>query len=104
MKRLSNLFYLEAVWNYFEAAFFIRNLYQNSVLVLRDEYKTERTYVREYLCDSGSDKNVFETISFYDILQIALLITSDTICAVLHAACKLNPPVIASISSTSPAK
>ncbi len=53
----------EAVSNYFEAVFFIRNLYQNSVLVLRDEYKTERTYVREYLCDSGSDKNVFETIS-----------------------------------------
>ncbi len=56
--------FFEVVSNYFEAVFFIRNLYQNSVLVLRDEYKTERTYVREYLCDSVSDKNVFATISF----------------------------------------
>ncbi len=46
----------------------MRNLYQNSVLGLRDEHKTERTGVREYLCDSGSDKNVFETVSFYVLI------------------------------------
>ncbi len=44
---------MEAVLNYFEAASFMRDLYQNSVLVLRDGHKT----VREYLFDSGSDKN-----------------------------------------------
>ncbi len=52
----------------------MRNLYQNSVLGLRDEHKTERTGVREYLCDSGSDKNVFETVSFTNYTaQLGLL-------------------------------